>query len=147
MAGIFAGKTFVMGDGKELSADEVLKDVKVVALYFSAHWCPPCRMFTPVLAEAYKEMKEEAAAPVEVVFVSSDRSSNDMLSYMRESHGDWYAVKFGDPLQQELKTKFGISSIPTLVICKKDGTVLSTNGRGDITAKGPRAFVDWAALA
>ena len=35
-------------DGKPVNAAEHLKD-KVVALYFSAHWCPPCRQFTPVL--------------------------------------------------------------------------------------------------
>ncbi len=30
---------------------------------------------------------------VEVVFVSADRSPEEMLSYMKESHGDWWAVE------------------------------------------------------
>merc|ERR1712130_667492 len=30
-----------------------LLDDKYVGIYFSAHWCPPCRGFTPVLAESY----------------------------------------------------------------------------------------------
>jgi len=37
-------------------------------------------------------------APVEVVFVSSDRSEQEMLSYMVESHGDWLTVQWGSPL-------------------------------------------------
>ena len=32
----------------------ISKDVKLVGVYFSAHWCPPCRGFTPVLANHYK---------------------------------------------------------------------------------------------
>ena len=27
---------------------------KIVALYFSASWCPPCKLFTPVLKAAYE---------------------------------------------------------------------------------------------
>ncbi|CAF1091126.1 unnamed protein product [Rotaria sp. Silwood1] len=30
-------------------------DVKCVGFYFSAHWCEPCRIFTPKLIEVYKE--------------------------------------------------------------------------------------------
>ena len=37
-------------------------------------------------------------APVEVVFVSSDRSEQEMLQYMVESHGDWYSVQWGSPI-------------------------------------------------
>ena len=36
-----------------------LAGTKVVGLYFSAHWCPPCRGFTPKLAEAYKAITAE----------------------------------------------------------------------------------------
>ena len=32
---------------------------QALALYFSAHWCPPCRGFTPQLAEWYmQELKK-----------------------------------------------------------------------------------------
>jgi thiol-disulfide isomerase/thioredoxin len=30
----------------------------VIGLYFSAHWCPPCRGFTPHLAETYDAIRD-----------------------------------------------------------------------------------------
>ena len=71
------------------------QDKAVVGLYFSAHWCPPCRQFTPVLADFHKELQEEDAE-FEIVFVSFDRTEGDLKKYIAEAHGDWYNVPFGD---------------------------------------------------
>merc|ERR550537_841046 len=47
------GQVIETKSGKKETA-EVVKAKKFVLVYFSAHWCPPCRGFTPVLSEAYK---------------------------------------------------------------------------------------------
>ncbi len=48
---------------------------KVIGLYFSADWCPPCHRVTPHLAAIYRSFKAQhpRATDWEVVFVSSDR--------------------------------------------------------------------------
>ena len=35
--------------------EKILQSAPVIAYYFSAHWCPPCRKFTPVLASLYNK--------------------------------------------------------------------------------------------
>merc|ERR1711877_15815 len=99
----------VKGDGTSVDGSAALEGKTIVCFYFSAHWCPPCRAFTPVLKDFYEETEEEG---VEIIFVSSDRSPADMVSYMKESHGDWLAVEHGSEVAQGLKQKFGVSGIP-----------------------------------
>merc|ERR1711898_41575 len=43
-------------------------------LYFSAHWCPPCRGFTPKLVEFFSEL-EKKYPDASIAFVSSDKDS------------------------------------------------------------------------
>ena len=57
-------------DGEVPTADTL--NGKVVGVYFSAHWCPPCRSFTPELANCYKLLSGEQGKNFEIVFVSSD---------------------------------------------------------------------------
>ena len=41
---------------------QALSATPVLALYFSAHWCPPCRQFTPLLARAHAQAKQAGMA-------------------------------------------------------------------------------------
>jgi thiol-disulfide isomerase/thioredoxin len=48
-----AGQQLLRRDESVVCADSALQETKILAYYFSAHWCPPCRLFTPLLAEFY----------------------------------------------------------------------------------------------
>ena len=47
-------KSVTKADGTKSTVEEALKGKKIVCFYFSASWCPPCRMFTPILKEFYE---------------------------------------------------------------------------------------------
>jgi thiol-disulfide isomerase/thioredoxin len=64
-------------------------DAKSVAIYFSAHWCPPCRAFTPELAKLYTEAKASSPS-LRMVFVSCDRDEKSFDEYRSEM--PWPAV-------------------------------------------------------
>ena len=138
------GETLVKldGDFTQVSADSCLAGKKIVCFYFSAHWCPPCRAFTPMLKDAYEEFLEDSQE-LEIVFVSSDRTLDDMKNYMKESHGSWLAVTQNSELVNELKTKFGIGGIPALIVCKADGSVVTKEGRADVQKSGPEGMKKW----
>lgn len=117
------------GEGKteEVSVEDALKDKKAVALYFSAHWCPPCRGFTPKLAEAYKNHLKDKG--LEVIFISSDRSEEHFMEYLGEM--PWLALPFEDRSKKGMiSSKFKVSGIPMLIILDpNDGTVITEDGR------------------
>ncbi len=45
---------------------------ELLAIYFGAHWAPPCRLFTPALTEFYNKINEPLKKRVEIVFCSND---------------------------------------------------------------------------
>ncbi len=75
--------------------------------------------------------------------MSSDKTPEDMLSYMRDMHGDWWALAHGSEAAFAIKQKFAVSGIPTVIVCRKDGTVITKDGRGAVQSKGPGAVKDW----
>ncbi|MCF7818095.1 MAG: redoxin family protein [Kiritimatiellales bacterium] len=115
---------------------------KTIGIYFSAHWCPPCRAFTPELVKFHKEMTKQGK-PFEIVFVSSDREENEMDSYMKEMDMPWLALEFSDDHKASLKTKYNVASIPTLVIIDADGNLITDKGRSDVAKYGVDAFDRW----
>lgn len=123
-ADLIKGK--LMKDNKEVEASEELKG-KTVGLYFSAHWCPPCRAFTPELIYTYEKLKADGKK-FEVVFVSSDRSEEWYQQYA--STMPWPSVPYADATRlQMLKTSFGVDGIPMLVMLDETGNVITLDGR------------------
>lgn len=135
---IIKGSSLVKADRSTKPVDEALAGKDVILIYFSAHWCPPCRGFTPKLKEFYEQNAEKG---IEIIFVSWDRSSEDMFSYMEEAHGDWYALEHESKVGKKLKKKFGVSGIPCLVALKADGTIIDKNARGSI--EKPSIVSEW----
>eukprot|EP00746_Dinoflagellata_sp_MGD_P152277 gnl/MRDRNA2_/MRDRNA2_83551_c0_seq1.p1 gnl/MRDRNA2_/MRDRNA2_83551_c0~~gnl/MRDRNA2_/MRDRNA2_83551_c0_seq1.p1 ORF type:complete len:580 (+),score=166.65 gnl/MRDRNA2_/MRDRNA2_83551_c0_seq1:218-1957(+) len=108
------------------STAEALGGCSVVLLYFSAHWCPPCKQFTPMLASAYTALGNQNN--IQVVFVSSDRDELSFQNYYGSM--PWLALPFASPLKQQLGAAFQIRGIPSVVaINGRTGEVLDPNAK------------------
>ena len=77
----------------EVSTVAALSNTRLVCCYFSAHWCPPCRNFTPLLAEFYEHLKSVYPSHgLEIVFISKDRDEPSFRNYFRSM--PWLSVPF-----------------------------------------------------
>jgi thiol-disulfide isomerase/thioredoxin len=115
--------------GAKKATSELLADKTAVFLYFSAHWCPPCRQFTPMLVQAYNQHLKKKG--VEVIFVSSDRDESSFKDYFGQM--PWLAVEFSDRKTKEiLSTKFEIQGIPALIALDSTGKLISKDARSVI---------------
>ena len=82
--------------------EEVLESDKKVLIDFYADWCGPCRMMSPII----EEISEELENNIKVGKVNVDEN-------------------------QELAMKYGVMSIPTLVIIDKGQVIKSFVGVRD----------------
>ncbi|KAK3420197.1 hypothetical protein EUGRSUZ_G01004 [Eucalyptus grandis] len=102
---------FVIGkDGTKIPVSDLVG--KTVLLYFSAHWCPPCRAFLPVLTEAYEKIKATDDA-FEVIFICSDKDQTAFDDYFAPM--PWLALPFGVERKNFLSHEFKVKGIPILV--------------------------------
>lgn len=111
---------------------------KYTLFYYSAHWCPPCRQFTPRLVNFYQSKYNPAF--FEVIFVSGDRSEQAMKNYMQEANMPWPATKFASATSVKLRQAYQRDSyIPYLSVVDRDGKLLfdasSEGGAPNVLAK------------
>lgn len=131
--------TLVKGSANITVAD--LKSSGVVGIYFSAHWCPPCKAFTPVLTKFYNSMKA-TGRKFEVVFASSDKSQEQFDEYYGEM--PWAALPYGDKRIAKLSSKFKVRGIPTLVLLDAaTGQLIQDAGRAKVMSDPEGADFPW----
>jgi len=119
------GDSLLTKDGAKPTND-ALANKTAIGIYFSAHWCPPCRGFTPKLAEMYKNAFE--AKGMAIVFASSDRDDGAFKEYFGEM--PWFALPFENrEVKDKLSKKYKVQGIPSFVIIDMDGKTITTDGR------------------
>ncbi len=137
------GDKIIDAKSTEISTDE-LKD-KLIAVYFSAFWCNPCKQFTPILAKTYQDLMKENK-PFEVIFVSSDNDEKEFKEYFNSM--PWKAVPFEkEDVRIALADKFSIRGIPTLIVLNSEGKVISKDGRVEVMKSKAGVFGIWNASA
>jgi nucleoredoxin len=111
------------------SDDESFAHKKLIAFYFSAHWCVPCRKFTPQLVEYYNRVASQHPE-FEIVFFSLDKSASAMESYMRETGMPWPAIDYQKLQNKEVLRKNAGDGIPALVLVDAAGKMISSSQVG-----------------
>jgi nucleoredoxin len=135
------GPTLLTKDGEKPTAD-ALRGKGVVGIYFSAHWCPPCRGFTPKLSKWYlASLRDKGMA---IVFVSSDKDQASFDAYFGEQ--PWVALPFGSrDAKATLSARFGVKGIPALILVDgATGDTINAEGRETVTADPRGTLYPWA---
>lgn len=125
--------------------DEVLPKKKLIALYFSAYWCGPCRKFTPQLVEFYNRVAPQHPE-FDIVFVSSDRSPEGMESYMHDMHMPWPAIDYAKLPDKGALKKYAGEAIPCLVLLDDSGKVISDTYAGQKYVGPEKVLADLNAI-
>lgn len=152
------------------SLSYALANTELVGLYFAAAWCPMSTPVTEELESAFSQkvgtllvpgdetLTEDVHRPLAIIYVSSDKSDEDMKKYARDG---WINVPFDSPDRNGLKRHFRVCAkrelqelgfdrkmeIPTLIIIDSvTQGVLTTSGVSDLKEYGDKAIDHWLGL-
>ena len=110
--------------------DSSLDGVGVLGLYFAASGCSACRSVTRALGAPYTKLckPQPCNQRLEIVLVSLDEGSEEDYARFRGSM-PWMALPHdAGSLPMQLSSHFNVHNVPTLVLLRADGTLLSTDG-------------------
>ncbi len=119
----------VQGKSVKKFDEAPLAQTKYFGIYFSASWCPPCKLFTPKLVEFYNRTKP-AHPEFELIFVSSDQDEASMEAYMEHDKMPWPGLRFSKIRSDKVLTSYSGKGIPCLVFVDAAGKVLSDSYEG-----------------
>jgi nucleoredoxin len=117
-------------DGVTSRADgSELEKKKLIGLYYSAHWCGPCRKFTPQLVEYYNRVAP-AHPEFEIIFVSADRSRFAWETYIQETKMPWLAIDYDQLADMAGVKALGGDGIPSLLVVDEGSHIVASSYDG-----------------
>ncbi|XP_033976268.1 nucleoredoxin-like protein 1 [Trematomus bernacchii] len=152
MVDLFLNRVLVENntDQDELNTEREIVGIlenRILMLFFASSECENCQEFLPVLNDFFKRLKDPAYIEypklLALVYISLDKSEAQQERFLNELHKKVLFLAFEDPYRNELKAMFKVKSVPTVVVLRPDGSVLSPNAVQDICRYGIDCFRDW----
>lgn len=140
LRGLFGGD-LLTHEGKK--ADLADLNGKIIAIYFSASWCPPCRAFSPLLVDLADRLQAEGK-PFALVLVGRDQTKQKALDYMKSHKMTGYLVPPEADANKSLCTLYRVSGIPYLVIVDSDGNTIDPSARATVQSSPDTAWDKWS---
>ena len=112
-------------------------DKRLILVYFSASWCPPCAKFSPLLSEFAGRNSED----VIVIYCGMDRDESSLKSFV--SAKNFLYIPFPDALRTQLPGIVGVSMIPTLLVLSPEGKTVTDWGRSAVMKNPGGCVQEW----
>ena len=122
-------------NGKDGQVKFSPKDAPFFGIYFSAHWCPPCRAFTPKLKNFY-EVANKEQKQIEIIFASTDHSEAEFNEYFGTM--PWLSIPFKDDAIETLMDSFGVTGFPTFLVFNNEGKLIDEKARSTVENRYPK---------
>ena len=120
---------------------------KVICLLFGAAWSPPFTDFLALFKSFHEDLQADGA-PMEVIYISFDRTSEEMMALISDEFPEsWVAVPHGSSMINYLKLKYSIVVIPKLVVVRDNGDLITDKGVKEVRKRTKRCFTNWYNVA
>ena len=110
------GAHFINSKYEPINADDIFK-IPVLALFFTATWCPPCEEFAAELISFYNEANQKEKH-FEVIQVSNEKSESIFKSSIEKI--PWVFIPYGDFIVKDLVESFNVRYLPLFLIINKE---------------------------
>jgi nucleoredoxin len=139
------GAQLYKADGSQVSVGSLNQNA-VIGIYFASAGCPACGAFTPMLVDAYDQLKEDGQS-FEVALITYGITEPALFDYMVDSEMSWLAVSPLSDKVDALVQRYNVRFVPTLVIIDNAANTISLTGREELAQNGAAAYDAWLAAS
>jgi len=121
-----------------------LQELKLVVYYVGAKWCSGCTKFTPLLLDFYQQINKDTKN-LEIVYISCDNIETDYKAQIESM--PWLSAPFNVVAQRKFLDENTVTTMPSVLVLRKDATVAKKDGRADVQLHGVKCFEEWVKLS